>query len=57
MQLLQPDPAAAQFERMFAAIERGSKVNTDLSDKWDYWAFAELPIDEARRRLNIVPAG
>jgi hypothetical protein len=21
-------------ERMFAAIERGSKVNVDLSDKW-----------------------
>ena len=42
-------------ERMFAAIERGSKVNQDLSDKWDYWALIELPIDEVRQRLNILP--
>jgi hypothetical protein len=42
-------------EKMFAAIERGTHVNQDLSDKWDYWAYAELPIDEVRRRLNILP--
>lgn len=42
-------------ELMFAAIERGSKVNVDLSDKWDYWAWIELPIDEVRRRMNILP--
>jgi ubiquinone biosynthesis protein Coq4 len=42
-------------ELMFAAIERGSKVNQDLSDKWDYWALIELPIDEVRQRLNILP--
>jgi hypothetical protein len=29
----------------------------DLSDKWDYWPYVGLPIDEARRRLNIVPVG
>ena len=44
-------------ELMFAAIERGSKVNTDLSDKWDYWPVVELPIDEVRRRLNVLPKG
>jgi hypothetical protein len=43
-------------ERMFAAVERGTKVNLDLSDNWDYWAYVGLPIDEVRRRLNIVPA-
>ncbi|MDI1284815.1 MAG: hypothetical protein PSV46_10490 [Reyranella sp.] len=43
-------------ERMFAAIERGSQVNQDLSDKWDYWAVADVPLDELRRCLNIVPA-
>jgi hypothetical protein len=42
-------------ERLFAAIERGSQVNQDLTDKWDYWAYADLPLDEARRRLNILP--
>ena len=44
-------------ERLFAAIERGSQVNQDLSDKWDYWAYADLPIDEVRRRLNVLPKG
>ena len=44
-------------EQVFAAIKRGSKVNQDLSDKWDYWAYVELPIDEVRRRLNILPKG
>jgi len=42
-------------ELMLAAIERGSKVNIDLTDKWDYWAWIELPIDEVRRRMNILP--
>ena len=42
-------------ERMFAAIGRGNHVNQDLSDKWDYWAYAALPIEEVRRRLNILP--
>jgi hypothetical protein len=42
-------------ERMFAAIERGSHVNTDLADKWDYWPFVELPLDEVRKRLNVLP--
>lgn len=42
-------------ERMFAAVERGTQVNVDLSDNWDYWAYAALPLDEARRRLNVVP--
>jgi hypothetical protein len=42
-------------ELMFKAIERGAKVNTDLSDKWDYWPYVEMPIDEVRRRLNVLP--
>lgn len=49
------EPGAA--ERMFAAVERGALVNTDLSDKWDYWPIVERPIDEVRLQLNIVHAG
>ncbi len=49
------EPGAA--ERMFAAVERGALVNTDLSDKWDYWPIVERPIDEVRRQLNIVHVG
>jgi hypothetical protein len=25
------------------------------ADKWDYWAWIDLPIDEVRRRMNILP--
>jgi hypothetical protein len=42
-------------EKMFPAIERGNHVNQDLSGKWDYWAYAMLPSDEVRRRLNNLP--
>ena len=43
-------------ERMLAAIERGSEVTQDLlRTTWDYWAWIELPLDEVRRRLNILP--
>ncbi len=42
-------------ELMLAAIERGTRVNTDLSDKWDYWPWIEAPIDEVRRKMNILP--
>jgi hypothetical protein len=40
---------------MLAAIERGSRVTQDLPDNWDYWPWIELPLDEVRRRLNILP--
>ena len=42
-------------EGMLAAIERGSKVNVDLSDKGDYWPWIEMPIDEVRQKMNILP--
>jgi hypothetical protein len=42
--------------RMFAALERGSYVSIDLSDKWDYWPYVEMPIGEARRQLGIPDA-
>lgn len=40
-------------ERFIAAVERGSQVNTDLSDGWNFWPLMEVPLAEVRRRLNI----
>lgn len=40
--------------RFIDAVERGSRVNTDLSDNWDFWPLMPLPLDEARRRLNVI---
>jgi hypothetical protein len=42
---------AAEFIR---AVERGSRVNADLSDNWDFWPLLPLPIDEARAGLGIA---
>jgi hypothetical protein len=42
-------------ERMFAALERGSSLSVDLSDKWDYWPYIGLPLEEARQRLGVPP--
>lgn len=39
--------------RMFAALERGSHVSVDLADKWDYWRYVQLPLAEARERLQV----
>ena len=46
-------PGVAQ--RWLRALERGGKVNTDLSDNWDFWPFLPLPLDEARAELGIEP--
>jgi hypothetical protein len=50
--LLATPGLAARFIR---AVERGSQVNTDLTDGWDYWPILQLPLAEARRRLNVMP--
>jgi hypothetical protein len=42
-------------KKMLRAIERGSQMNTDLAEDWDFWPLVELPIDEVRRRLNVPP--
>lgn len=47
----QPDLAA----RMIKELERGSLVNTDLGDDWDFWPYATLSLEEARHKLGIVP--
>ncbi len=41
-------------ERFIHALERGSRVNTDLTDNWDFWPYLPLPLAEARARLGIA---
>jgi hypothetical protein len=40
---------------MIEAIRRGGAMSTDLSDDWDHWAWVDVPLEEARRRLGIAP--
>jgi hypothetical protein len=42
-------------EKFFAAVERGSRVRLDLSDRWDHWAWVAKPLAEARAELGIEP--
>ncbi|MBW4523091.1 MAG: hypothetical protein KME16_25920 [Scytolyngbya sp. HA4215-MV1] len=37
------------------AVERGSQVNTDLSDGWDFWQWLDKPLEDVRHQLNILP--
>jgi hypothetical protein len=40
-------------ERFLRSIERGSAMNTDLADHWDFWPLVGLPIDAVRVRLSL----
>jgi len=42
-------------DRFLTAVERGSRVPIDLSDRWDHWAWVEKPLEEARIELKIAP--
>ncbi len=42
-------------DRFFEALERGSKVERDLSRDWNHWNWVKKPLDLARRDLGIEP--
>ena len=44
-------------EQMVHALARGSAMTTDLGDDWDFWAYVDLPLEEARARLGVPAAG
>lgn len=46
------DPDVAR--RMFAALERGGTLAVDLADKWDYWPYVAMPVEEVRHRIGIA---
>ncbi len=38
------------------ALQRGSVMNRDLGDGWNFWDVVEEPIDTVRQKLGIEPA-
>jgi hypothetical protein len=42
------------MERVLHALERGSKVNVDLSDHWDHWQWVDKPVEEVRAALGLA---
>ena len=41
-------------EKFLTAVERGSRVPIDLSDRWDHWAWVEKPLEQVRAELRIA---
>ncbi|MGH7258756.1 MAG: hypothetical protein ACREIM_10295, partial [Nitrospiraceae bacterium] len=42
-------------EKALIALQRGAAMNVDLTDGWDYWPVMNEPVEELRRRYNILP--
>ena len=42
-------------EDMIRELDRGTSVKVDLGDAWNFWDYAEVPIEEMRERLGIPP--
>ena len=42
-------------EDMIRELDRGTTVKVDLGDAWNFWDYAEAPIEEMRERLGITP--
>jgi len=36
-------------------LERGNALKQDLGDRWNFWDYAELPLEVARERLGVRP--
>lgn len=55
VEALLAEPGVA--EDFLDGIRRGAAMNTDLSDRWDFWPLVALPLDEARAQLGVPPRG
>jgi hypothetical protein len=42
-------------DKFLIAVDRGSRLPIDLSDRWDHWAWVEKPLEQARTELKIAP--
>ncbi len=42
-------------EDMLRELVRGTAVTVDLGDGWNFWDYAEIPIEDVRERLGFPP--
>ncbi len=42
-------------EKALIAIRRGTAMNIDLNDGWDYWPVMGEQVEELRKRYNVLP--
>jgi tellurite resistance protein len=50
-----PRTGLFDVRKVIRAVERGAACRDDLSARWDHWAWIELPLEEVRGRLGVVP--
>lgn len=42
-------------DQVLWAIHRGARCNVDMTHQWDYWPLMALPLEDARRRVALLP--
>jgi len=50
-----PSRMTLQPERFLRAFQRGAAMNINLNEGWDYWEVIGEPVEDLRRRYNILP--
>jgi hypothetical protein len=43
------------LDEVVRAFARGSRMNIDLTDRWDFWAVMDRPVEELRKEYGIAP--
>jgi hypothetical protein len=51
------EPERGRFdpELVLWTIHRGASCRVDMTHQWDFWPLATLEVDEARRRIGLLP--
>jgi len=52
----EPEFGNLEPDAFMRALVRGSQMNVDLFDDWDFWAVIAEPLDELRERYGIAAA-
>ena len=42
-------------QRVLWSLHRGAQCNVDMTSKWDFWPLMTLPLEEARKQVNLLP--
>ena len=50
-----PERLKLNPDRFLAALRRGAAMNIDINEGWDPWPVLGEPVEELRRRYNILP--
>lgn len=50
-----PETGNYHPDKVLWAIHRGAQCNVDVTHQWDYWPLMELPLEEARKKIALLP--